>query len=34
MVKGSNLNRITEMLPFRNKTFVEIITEFQVNDDG
>ena len=31
---GSNLNRITEMLPFRNKTFVEIITEFQVNDDG
>jgi len=31
---GSNLNRITEMLPFRNKTFVEIITEFQFNDDG
>ena len=31
---GSNLNRITEMLPFRNKSYVELITEFTTKDDG
>ena len=31
---GSNLNRVTEMLPFRRKSYVELITEFTTTNDG
>ena len=31
---GSNLNRITEMLAFRRKSYVELITEFTTTNDG
>ena len=31
---GSYLDRVTEMFPFRRKSYVEIITEFTYKDDG
>ena len=31
---GSFLDRVTEMFPFRRKSYVEIITEFTYKDDG
>ena len=31
---GSSLDRVTEMFPFRRKSYVEIITEFTYKDDG
>ena len=34
MVGGSSLDRVTEMFPFRRKSYVEIITEFTYKDDG
>ncbi len=31
---SSNLDRVSEMFPIRQKTFVEIVTEFTATDDG
>jgi|TARA_R110002074_G_scaffold119581_1_gene252810 hypothetical protein len=31
---SSNLDRVTEMFPFRQKTYVEIVTEYTAKNDG